>query len=1253
MVYQFLIDVALVCSLLFVIVLGQEITITDSWANDDTDFVETSASKHISELTSNQHKIIAVVGAGGSGKSFLIQHEALRLQNKGFEIVIAYEPSDIRTYFNDKKDQVFVSNDCFGPNYLHETLVQKWNIYVDYINQTFVNAGALANLDPHQSVNIKQHVILLSSMLDIYKEVSPNPLKSIHATVVDLTSNEWRLSQNEKDAFINRYMPSVQEKAHMLDFSHPYFPLLCKLARSQTTWDNIYNLFANPVEHIDNDIEQLRNTKTGVKFGCICLCALFDDAFPESWLLNTDNIPRDKLLAFDSMLDEFRLKSNRETDIHQIKSAFNTLNKSYIKYINGIWSIIHSIILESVVKICGNHLFHKFLRYASPSFRASNYILTSRRNGEQCKERKKYQNLITVSTEHEHKYFERLRQDITKMGFEIIYDNIQLRCKYFRNKLLLFIRNDACLQQIISIDQCSLKNKHFEFLARHGYYEIAQFLIAMGCKTGLRPDNAYFTPFLHSVVSWIEPKPYARKKILRVIRVLVKSSINSCGEAGAPVLIWLRGDAMSVFVHGCISRTYQMFSIDIKKEHSLSTNHCLVITNTSGSPKMFVVEDSLDINSQDWFDNSAMIQYIRQWRVEYPHTEELLHVVSLLISHGANTNIIDREGKTALMYTCMYGHKRIVSLLLLNNAKIDIIDQNGHTALFFAFISNKLDIFSMLVDHGANIDIMDTSGKTALIHACMVIGVDHSMYLDIFINRGANINIRDNDGRTALMHATSCFTVDNLIYLGANISIRDNNGRTALMHACISRDNDKVELLLYSGANIENRDNGGKTALMHACISGDIQSVKSIIEGGENINICDSLMKISLMHACPSSVKYTVNSLLDRAAIIEIRDNEGKTALMHACISGTNYIANELIDLGANISIRDNDGRTTLMHACYSGFNDVVNELIYLGANITIRYNDGKTALMHACISGTNYIVNKLIDLGANCDIRDHNGVTGLMYSYFAPNNSTTSILIKRGACINVRDDRNRTTLTYALSRYYISNIDEYFNFESVSLIHDMYDNLSIIDDTDIHSFVDAYIDVYTNMYMHGQKVSTTIYSKSYWFMSSVSGYLDTFILHDRHGNAVVVFKSEEFSTILIIRHIADDLRKNISPIILECDKFLKRKHISLLFNIKCNNYNIDDTSKLIWISTVTFNKTLSIYKGSDTTDVCMDRNTVLVDTCMELNEFAKHNLVSKINLLDFFKHFMYLQSVKSRVQLLKRYDPISYYQLYNDNSYK
>jgi len=55
-----------------------------------------------------------------------------------------------------------------------------------------------------------------------------------------------------------------------------------------------------------------------------------------------------------------------------------------------------------------------------------------------------------------------------------------------------------------------------------------------------------------------------------------------------------------------------------------------------------------------------------------------------LIKNGADVNLVDKNGDTALIIAVRYGHKAIPQALIDSGANVDATDQYGNTAFFYA-----------------------------------------------------------------------------------------------------------------------------------------------------------------------------------------------------------------------------------------------------------------------------------------------------------------------------------------------------------------------------------------------------------------------------------------------------------------------------------------------------------------------------------------------------------------------------------------
>ena len=95
-------------------------------------------------------------------------------------------------------------------------------------------------------------------------------------------------------------------------------------------------------------------------------------------------------------------------------------------------------------------------------------------------------------------------------------------------------------------------------------------------------------------------------------------------------------------------------------------------------------------------------------------TEEKFHQnVKLLIDSGANVNLKNNQGQTALFIACANGCVEYINLFAEKGCDINLVDNQGNTPLIVAVKNNKKSSVEALLKLNANKDIKDSQGQTA------------------------------------------------------------------------------------------------------------------------------------------------------------------------------------------------------------------------------------------------------------------------------------------------------------------------------------------------------------------------------------------------------------------------------------------------------------------------------------------------------------------------------------------------------------
>ena len=306
-------------------------------------------------------------------------------------------------------------------------------------------------------------------------------------------------------------------------------------------------------------------------------------------------------------------------------------------------------------------------------------------------------------------------------------------------------------------------------------------------------------------------------------------------------------------------------------------------------------------------------------------------MVQLLIEHGAEVdarsavNDWPRQvtgeprrmyrpfgGLTPLLFAAREGCLDCVRALVEAGANVDLPDPKGVTALFLAIDNFHFDTAKLLIEAGANPNKWDWWGRTALYSAVDVNTLPHGGRAD----------------RRSVDETTSIEIIELLLEAGAwpNVQLKllppyrhigDDRGcdimlvtgTTPLLRAAKTFDTAAIELLLEHGANVDLPNDGGITPVMAAAGVGSVECDPRGYGPGIPHYLAPDTEQRSIA---------ALKLLLDADANIHARTLSGRAGARSA-------------------------GRTALFGAAFWGWNDVVDYLVERGAKIDVAERGGLT----------------------------------------------------------------------------------------------------------------------------------------------------------------------------------------------------------------------------------------------------------------------------------------------------------------------
>ncbi|KAG8531321.1 uncharacterized protein KY384_002950 [Bacidia gigantensis] len=329
-------------------------------------------------------------------------------------------------------------------------------------------------------------------------------------------------------------------------------------------------------------------------------------------------------------------------------------------------------------------------------------------------------------------------------------------------------------------------------------------------------------------------------------------------------------------------------------------------------------------------------------------------IVDLLLQHGIDYTIPNKNNVTALHHASFRGRSHLVTVILVKASKdpdqerfrsfLNAQNSLWKTALWDAVDANRLLVIQILLHYGADYTIPRDWGVTPLHHASF---------------RGSNdiaVELLTKAEKELDEHRFHAF-----------LNYRNNGYKTPLFDAADANRPTTVKLLLDHGADYTiPRDN--ETTALH-CAS--YKGYKDVV-----VDVLTAMLKD------PDKARAR--------AFLNHRNDQGKTALFDAVDTSAREISKILLDQGADYTIPRKHDVTTLHSACSRGSISVVSELLAAGARdpdharfrtfLNQRNHLGKTALMDAAERNQADIVSMLLEKGADWSLGDKDDRTALHF---------------------------------------------------------------------------------------------------------------------------------------------------------------------------------------------------------------------------------------------------------------------------------
>ena len=326
-------------------------------------------------------------------------------------------------------------------------------------------------------------------------------------------------------------------------------------------------------------------------------------------------------------------------------------------------------------------------------------------------------------------------------------------------------------------------------------------------------------------------------------------------------------------------------------------------------------------------------------------------VVGVLITYGADVNLISVDRWTALHVVCRYNQSAqcidIIHLLLNKKIDINAVDEKKLTALHFLARYNHSDhllpIFEMLIDRKANILSQNKDDQTVLHRLCRHNQSDQLyQVIELLLRCNPSVNIND----------------------------KAKNGLTAVHMLCrynhSQRSVDILRLLLRSNGSrmlnpVNTKDQFGWTALHFTCRHNQspvmVDTLKLLVQHKADFNLKAFKGGLIISPMKGANIHHTLRRTMSRSVSV----TEGSTAFHFLCRHNhTDHLLEAVsifLEQNIDVNVKDEDGRTALHLLCR--FNqskhlfDVIKSLVERNVDLDVQDGDGMTAVDYLPMNGS------------------------------------------------------------------------------------------------------------------------------------------------------------------------------------------------------------------------------------------------------------------------------------------------------------
>ncbi|XP_018122170.1 provisional ortholog of ankyrin repeat domain 52 L homeolog isoform X1 [Xenopus laevis] len=430
-------------------------------------------------------------------------------------------------------------------------------------------------------------------------------------------------------------------------------------------------------------------------------------------------------------------------------------------------------------------------------------------------------------------------------------------------------------------------------------------------------------------------------------------------------------------------------------------------------------------------------------------------VAEMLIKSGADINVEQENGETAMHISAQHGNLKMITALIEEGGEPTWQSKNQENPLHTAVRHCHLPIVEVLLQHLINergradavgcVNQANKAGETSLhlaaavkkemIHTkeedVKIIGI--LMEHDGDISRPTNTTLE-----TPLHYCARVGNEDVLLEMIRHISSsrmqqtmnkQAKNGRSPLLVAAEQGHTGIVRILLQNQARVDVFDEHGKAALHLAAENGHDKIADILLKHKAFVN-AKTKLGLTPLHLCAQNgfnhlVKLLVGT---HSASIDAMALTKRTPLHMAALNGQLDVCNSLLNMKADVNATDIEGQTPLHLAAENDHSEVVKVFLKHKPELVTSANmEGSTCAHIAASKGSAAVIKELLKFnktGVTTARNKTNDSTPLHLAAAGGHTDVVKVLLETGALASDENGEGMTAIHLAAKNGHINVLE-------------------------------------------------------------------------------------------------------------------------------------------------------------------------------------------------------------------------------------